>query len=242
MPAFLRCLIFLTFIVVKHNSVNAQLQKPENYSKFDARLLHFGVQLGLNSNNFLLVTQPSLFSKYNYTSIVTERLPGAQVGMVVSLKCFTPIVRLRFVPTFSFIERVIKYQAFSKDVDDKIESIEKRINSSNLDFPLMLQLRTLRSRNFDAFCLGGIQYTYDLQSMADKTQNFIDPFIKLKKQNLMLQAGGGIEFFAEYFKLGIELKYSYGFQDVLIQDATVFSSPLKYLKNNSWIFSITFEG
>ena len=39
MPAFLRCLIFLTFIVVNHNSVNAQLQKPENYSKFDARLL-----------------------------------------------------------------------------------------------------------------------------------------------------------------------------------------------------------
>jgi hypothetical protein len=188
------------------------------------------------------VTQPSLFSKYNYTSIVTERLPGAHVGMVVSLKCFTPIVRLRFVPTFSFIERVIKYQAFSKDVDDKIESIEKRINSSNLDFPLMLQLRTLRSTNFDAYCLGGIQYTYDLQSMADKTQNFVDPFIKLKKQNLMLQAGGGIEFFAEYFKFGVELKYSYGFQDVLIQDATVFSSPLKYLRNNSWIFSITFEG
>jgi len=242
MRAFLRSLIFLMTISMNHNFVNAQLQKPENYSKFDARLLHFGVQLGLNSNNFLLVTQPSLFSKYNYTSIVTERLPGAQVGMVVSLKCVTPIIRLRFVPTFSFIERVIKYQAFSKDVEDKIESTEKRINSSNLDFPLMIQLRTLRSTNFDAYCLGGIQYTYDLQSMADKTQNFIDPFIKLKKQNLMLQAGGGVEFFAEYFKFGIELKYSYGFQDVLIQDATVFSSPIKYLRNNSWVFSITFEG
>jgi len=242
MRAFLLVFIISITLFVNCNFVNAQLQKPENYSKFDSRLLHFGVQLGLNNNNFLLVTQPSLFSKYNYTSIVTEGLPGAQVGMVVSLKCFTPIVRLRFVPTFSFIERVIKYQAFSKDVDDKIESIEKRINSSNLDFPLMLQLRTMRSTNFDAYCLGGVQFTYDLQSMADKTQNFVDPFIKLKKQNLMLQAGGGIEFFAEYFKFGIELKYSYGFQDVLIQDATIFSSPLRYLKNNSWIFSITFEG
>jgi Outer membrane protein beta-barrel domain len=242
MRAFLILFIVGFTFIVNHNFVNAQLQKPENYSKFDARLLHFGVQLGLNSNNFLLVTQPSLFSKYKYTSINTERLPGAQVGMVVSLKCFTPIIRLRFVPTFSFIERVIKYQSLSNEIDGKIESIEKRINSSNLDFPLMLQLRTLRSTNFDAYCLGGIQYTYDLQSMADKTQNFVDPFIKLKKQNLMLQAGGGVEFFAEYFKFGIELKYSYGFQDVLIQDATVFSSPLKYLRNNSWIFSITFEG
>ena len=67
MRAFLLVFIISITLFVNCNFVNAQLQKPENYSKFDSRLLHFGVQLGLNSNNFLLVTQPSLFSKYNYT-------------------------------------------------------------------------------------------------------------------------------------------------------------------------------
>jgi hypothetical protein len=58
----------------------------------------------------------------------------------------------------------------------------------------------------------------------------------------MGQAGIGVEFFAEYFKFGMEIKYSQGFQNVLIQDNSAVSNPLQSLRNNAWIFTITFEG
>jgi hypothetical protein len=107
---------------------------------------------------------------------------------------------------------------------------------------MLLQIRTLRYGNFTSYFTGGGQYSIDLQSSADKTQNIVDPFIKLQKKYWMAQTGVGVEFFAEYFKFGMEIKYSQGFQNVLIQDKSEVSNPIQSLRNNAWIFTITFEG
>ena len=234
-----RLLVLLVFYKL---TLFAQQQKLENYKKFDARLLHFGVQMGINKTNFNLTPTTDAYSKYGYTSIENLGALGAQVGMVTSFKLGTPVLRLRFVPTFSFQERVVNYYSKPLTVNGKEVFNEERVNSSNLDFPLMLQLRTLRYGNFASYCLLGAQYSKDLQSVADKNQNNVDPFLKIKKNDYMAQFGGGIEFFAEYFKCGIELKYSQGFNNILIQDNTTISNPLHSLKNNSWILTITFEG
>ena len=72
--------------------------------------------------------------------------------------------------------------------------------------------------------------------------NYIDPFIKIRKKDWMAQFGGGVEFFNEFFKLGLEIKYSQGLQNVLVQDMSPVSKPINSLYNNSWIFTVTFEG
>ena len=220
----------------------SQIQRPENYKSFDKRLIHFGVQLGVNKTSFNLTPVFDAYSLYKVRAIESRSQPGAQVGMVTSLKLGSPVLRLRFVPTFSFQERVINI--YSDPISNEIKETfnEERINSSNVDLPLMLQLRTLRYTNFAAYCLAGIQYSMDLQSVEEKNQNFVDPFIKIKKYDWMYQFGGGLEFFAEFFKFGIELKYSQGFNNVFIQDYTPVSNPIQSLLNNSWILSITFEG
>lgn len=220
----------------------AQQQKLENYKKFDAKWLHFGVQLGVNKTNFNLTPTIDAYSKFGYTAIENIGALGAQVGMVTSLRLGTPVLRLRFVPTFSFQERVVNYYSKPLTIDGKEVFNEERVNSSNLDFPLMLQLRTLRYGNFTSYCLFGAQYSKDLQSVADKNQNIVDPFLKIKKNDYMAQFGAGVEFFSEFFKCGIELKYSQGLNNILIQDNSTISNPLHSLKNNSWILSITFEG
>jgi hypothetical protein len=54
--------------------------------------------------------------------------------------------------------------------------------------------------------------------------------------------GGGVEFFAPYFKFGMEIKYSHGLINSFIQDGTPVSSPIEKLYNKVWWFSIIFEG
>jgi hypothetical protein len=239
----MRISILTFFILLFSLNTYGQLQKLENYKKFDQKLLHFGVQLGFNKTSLNLTPTLDAYSKYGLKSIQSSGQPGAQVGMVASFRLGSPVLRLRIVPTFSFQERIINYTYPSNSPDSKTEILnQEHVNSSNLDFPFMLQLRTLRHGNFAAYATTGIQYTVDLQSVQDKTQNLIDPFIKIKKYDYMMQFGGGVEFFAEFFKCGIEIKYSQGFKNVLIQDNTLISSPIYRLQNNSWIVSITFEG
>lgn len=223
--------------------VNAQVQKPENYHRFDDHVIHFGFMLGGNSATFVSYPAASNYANFGLKSVNVIPQPGGQVGIVSTLKLGHPVMRLRFLPSLSFQERAIQYYYQNPDPNAKNDLFnEERINSTNLDFPLMLQFRTMRYNNFAAYVLGGAQYTIDLQSQEDASQNYIDPFVKIKRKDYFAQVGGGVEFFSPYFKFGIELKLSQSFQNSLIQDLTPVSKPLDALYNRVWQLSLIFEG
>jgi hypothetical protein len=245
----LKPIALIFFVLFFAPILYGQTEKPMNYKKFDRRLLHFGFLLGGNSAGFTMDPKLNNFANYELKSISEKPQPGGQIGIITSLRLGSPVFRLRFIPTLSFQERAISYQyspkkptlqdpnPSKKDVFD-----EQRISSTNLDFPLMLQFRTLRYNNFAAYVLGGAQYTIDLQSQEKKNQSFNDPFVKIKRDDLQGQVGGGVEFFMPYFKLGLEIKFSHSWTNALIQDNTKVSLPIQSLQNRIWWFSITFEG
>ena len=221
----------------------SQIEKPQNYRKFDQRLLHFGFTLGVNTADFTPYPVLDAYEQYGILSIDNKRQPGGQVGIVTSLKLGHPVVRLRFIPTLSFQERVLSYVYEDPAKSPSLNKInEERVNSTNLDFPLMLQFRTTRFNNFTSYVLGGIQYSLDLQSQEDASQSFTDPFVKIRKEDWQGQVGGGVEFFMPYFKLGIELKFSHSFSNIMINDFTPVSRPIDKMYNRVWWFSLIFEG
>ena len=221
----------------------SQIEKPQNYRKFDQRLLHFGFTLGVNTADFTPYPVLDAYEQYGILSIDNKRQPGGQVGIVTSLKLGHPVVRLRFIPTLSFQERVLSYVYEDPAKSPSLNKInEERVNSTNLDFPLMLQFRTTRFNNFTSYVLGGIQSSLDLQSQEDASQSFTDPFVKIRKEDWQGQVGGGVEFFMPYFKLGIELKFSHSFSNVMINDFTPVSRPIDKMYNRVWWFSLIFEG
>lgn len=233
----------VVFFVLLCSLSYSQMEKPKNYRRFDERLLHFGFMLGFNSASFTEYAVMNAYEQYGLKSLTARSQPGGQVGIVSTLKLGTPVVRLRFIPTLSFQERVLQYTFQNPDPMEENDLYnEERINSTNLDFPLMFQFRTIRLNNFAAYLLGGGQYSIDLQSQEKASQNYIDPFIKLKKFDLHGQVGGGLEFFAPYFKFGIELKYSHSFFNSFIQDHTFVSKPVDRLYNHVWWISFIFEG
>ena len=239
---FMRTLLFCILICAPFLLL-AQKEKPKNYRLYDEHPLHFGFMLGINQNDFTVYQHVDAYSKYGLKSLTSKKTPGGQVGIVSTLSLGTPVVRLRFIPTLSFQERVLNYTFENREEEGAKDIIlEERVGSTNIDLPLMLQFRTLRYNNFAAYVLGGVQYTIDLQSQEKANQSTVDPFIKLKKKDYQLQLGCGVEFFAEFFKFGMEVKYSYSMHNSLIQDFTPSSNPINSLYNKTMWFSIIFEG
>lgn len=231
------CVLMLCF------ASQAQVEKTKNYRRFDERWIHFGFMLGINTASFRAVPQLNAYQQYGLKSLVVKRQPGGQVGIVTTLKLWHPVVRLRFIPTLSFQERAIQYTFVNPDPNETKDYFnEERVNSTNLDFPLMLQFRTLRLNNFAAYCLIGGQYSYDLQSQEDASQNLIDPFVKIKANDFQGQVGAGLEWFAPYFKFGFEVKFSQSFSSSFIQDNTPVSKPIDRLYNKVLWISLIFEG
>lgn len=236
-------LIIVFFLISMMLCCNTALTQrnevTKNYRHFDRKFIHFGFMLGVNTADYSTIYRPNLLSNYGLYSIENESQPGFQLGIISSMKLGHPSIRLRFIPSLSFQERVLNYTYLE---EDGFRTVPERTGSTNLDFPLLMKFRTLRYNNFASYIITGAQYTLDLQSKEFSTQSPANPFLKLKRDDLQGQIGAGVDFFLPYFKFGLELKLSHGLINGLYQDNTKLSTPIDKLYNRIWWFSLTFEG
>ena len=224
-------------------SVLAMAQQMENLRNFDKRNFHFGFALGYNSSDFYL--DRNVLEDFERDSLLVldvERKPGFNLGIVSSLD-ISPTFKIRFLPTLSFQERNLAYTYAVKN--DSTVQWNKKLESTFLDFPLVMKFRTERVKNFAAYCLVGGRFGLDMASNKDvqnTTASLKDQVVKIAKSDYGFEVGGGIDLFLEYFKFGVELKLSTGVKNVLIQENTQFSTPIDKLRTKMWTLSFTFEG
>ncbi len=214
--------------------------KQPRMKNFDKKPFSFGFTLGLNSSDFTVYQLQDAYESYGLVSITNKSQPGGQLGILSSLKLWTPVLRLRLMPCLSFQERVLEYRSIDSTLFP-MGTGEERVNSTSLELPLTLLFKTKRFNNFTAYALFGGQYVIDLQSQQDASQNYIDPFIKLSRYDIQSQLGFGVEFFAPYFKFAMELKYTHGMTNSFIQDYSPVAKPIDKLYNKGWWFSIILE-
>ncbi len=212
----------------------------ENLADFDENMFHFGFALGYNKANFRAEFNPSNYSANgdSLIGISIDPQPGFNLGIVSSMRLTTSL-RLRFVPSLSFQERKVSYTYKWTSRGDTTETLDQRVESTFLDFPLYFKFRTYRVNNFAAFFLAGAKYSLDMASQKDVTS---DEILKIKRPDFSYELGVGTDFFLQYFKFGLELKYSMGLPNSLIQENNRWSRPIDKLQNSMWLLSITFEG
>jgi Outer membrane protein beta-barrel domain len=221
----------------------AQAQKrilTENLANFDLRPFHFGFLLGYNTSDFFLKLKPS--APFTDSVLVVDhiRQPGFNLGIVTSFN-MTKNFSVRFLPTLSFQARVLNYR-FRKS-DGTLSAFDKPIESTWLEFPVLLKMRSDRINNFAVYFIAGGKYSIDMASQKDVNQDLDkDIVVKLKRNDYSAEVGGGADMFLPYFKFGIELKMCIGLPNLLIDDNTRFSNPLESLRSKVWLVTMTFEG
>lgn len=231
--------IFL-FLIGSIAGADAQVRRNKNVRKFDDRLFHFGFTLGLNTSNFNVKYNTDLIFEDNLLRIDNRQQAGFNLGIVSSMNIIPSTLKLRFVPALSFQERLLQYTFLLPD--NSVEVLDSRVESTYLDFPLMLKYRTFRYNNFAAYFLGGAQYSLDLASQVDVSNGGPDAIVIIQKDDWAWQVGTGVDFFLPYFKFGIEIKLSQGINNILVQDNTRFARHLNELRSRVWWISFTFEG
>ncbi|HOY31826.1 MAG TPA: porin family protein [Bacteroidales bacterium] len=211
----------------------------ENLPKFDNRRYHFGFLLGMNQMNFAIKTVDDLTPFDSLTNVTTKPDLGFDIGIVSSLK-LTKYLSLRFVPTLSFGNRNVEYNFLYHDSIPFTQN--KKIESTFMIFPIYIKYQSKRIGNFRAYIIGGAKYSIDMASQAKKKNKEGEAPIKLARNDYMMDAGTGFDFFLPYFKFGIELKMSYGLRDLLIKENTIYTNSVKRLNSKIFQLSVTFEG
>jgi hypothetical protein len=247
---------FLLLLAFYPVLVSAQKEKVKNDPYHDDKWLHFGFSLGVNTMDFGIKSSQMAVDSGIYTEVSTLR-PGFHVHALSNLR-LAKNFDLRFTPGIAFGGvREINY-VLTKKNSTLINPADNpvRIESNFLEFPLLFKYKSERLNNFRPFLIGGLNTRLDLAATKktwgrSKKENNL---VLLKPFDLYYEFGGGMDFYLQYFKFGIEFTYSVGMTNVLRTSITrhgetivpppedaIFTNAIKRLNSRMFMVTLHFE-
>ena len=192
----------------------AQVEKPRNLPSFDSKQLHWGFTVGLNSLDFAM-TRNLAAPNFVYADVIGFQPAGFQVNIVSDLR-LSESWNLRVLPGINLGSRHLVY--YEIETTDMSEVYDMTIGSSFLDFPVVLKYRSERVNNYRPYVIGGLSLRYDMS--ARSTYNLDeDDRLLLKKADLYIELGFGIDSYLQFFKHSTELKFAIGLFNRLADEA-----------------------
>ncbi len=231
-------IIITGLLLLFQSGVYCQKQKPKNESWYDDKPLHFGFSLGLNTMDFMITPSKEHYEGTGLYPEVSILNPGINIQIVSDYRP-AKYFDIRFLPGVSFGQRNIRYYQDSVLVNE-----QQRLESSFLEFPLLLKFKGDRLNNVRPYLIGGFNFRYDLAGKKEYDQEK-PVYLRLKRPDLYYELGAGLDFYLTFFKLSVELKMSTGFRDVLVRDNSVpypqYANAIDKLNSRIWVLSFHFE-
>ena len=244
----------------------AQRRVVRYLPKYEQEPYHFGFLLAYNQmmytvktvENYQNIAQPAdswPSGPYSISNtrclyvynIETLQTPGFTVGIIGS-KRLGRYFDLRFIPSLSFSERRMRYDIVVAGTDNTFDrkSITKSIGTTFVEFPLNIKYRSKRYNNVGAYLMGGVNPKLDLASQKDNKEidgqgnEFINNLVT-KRFDCAAELGAGFDIYNQWFKMGIEVKMSYGLLDIVKNQAFIYTAPIDQLRNKMFQVSLLFE-
>lgn len=219
-----------------------------NYIDDYQNIIHSSTELP-SSDILPGTTDAFLTSDFKVYDINPQMTHGFTVGIVGNLR-LAKYFDLRFLPSLSFGERKIIYQIaslqgdpLSEDFIEVPKSITSTTHSTFVEFPLQVKYRSKRFNNSAAYLIAGANYKIDMASRKKNydTDSGRPKTLSVNRHDIAAEVGAGFDFYTGYFKLGIELKMSYGLLNVAKNDNYMFTNSFDSLRNKTFQLSFTFE-
>ncbi len=250
-------ILFLIATLAPAISLLGQSRKVMNLPKYDNAQYHFGFTIGLNQMLFTVKPSSDLNTRVYYEimketgeliadsamvlGVNSNPTFGFDIG-IVGDKRLGRYFNLRFVPALSFGERNLNYSFRAwLNGEEKLVDVQKNVGSVFIDFPVLVKYKSKRVNNMLGYVTAGAKYSLDIASNARKKDLNEQVVVKLNKHDVYAIVGVGFDFYNPWFKMGLELKMSYGLMDVLKRDNTFFTQSIDKLNSKVFQLGLTFE-
>ena len=208
---------------------------PLNEPNHDDKPIHFGFCLGLNIMNFVVHTNNTAFQADTMLASVSRPSPGFHIQVVSNYR-LGEYFDLRFLPGVSFGQRYLSFYKNNRLVNDG-----QKLESNFLEFPLLLKYKSKRLNNFRPYIISGGNFRVDLAKTLSEDDGI---YLALKRFDICCEAGAGIDCYMPFFKMSIELKFSYGFVNILKRRSNShpeFQNSIDRLNSTMTMLSFHFE-
>jgi hypothetical protein len=234
---FIKILPFMLFVVLVTQNANSQTARGNyNFLDFNQKPYYFGITLAYNNSNFKVFQSREFILNDSITKVESVTGPGFNLGIVTNLKIGENF-DVRFLPTLSFGERNINYAATR---DDR-RPYARRIESVFVEMPFHARYKSVPFHDMRLFVIAGVKYSFDVAS--DSRSRNAESLVKIAPNDFAYEIGAGVQMFLPYFIFSPEIKFSHGFNNILIFDKELEeSSVIDRVLSRTFTLSFHFEG
>lgn len=213
-------IIVTTALAFAMLTASAQMTRKIQHKPYiDLRPMHFGILVGMNLQDIELENVgPQTITLEDGTTreetIVCDAdrwNAGFSVGVLADLR-LSQHLNLRFSPTMHFGAKHLYFRSLT-ETNQEGRPIEASQDMKNtyISLPIGLKFSAERWNNYKPYITAGINPTMNLTS---KNQEYI----QLKRTDMFLEVGLGVDLYLPFFKLIPELKFCYSLRDAIDHD------------------------
>jgi hypothetical protein len=185
----------------------------KNQPYADMRLLHLGFHLGLHTQDMILNhTGLSSPSGETWFAEIPAYSPGFSVGIIGDM-FMNPYLNLRLIPSIHFGDKTFVFREHTSG-----EKYTASVRSNYITLPLELKYSSLRLNNYRPYLTGGLYGALDLGRKKGEA-------LLLKGIDYGLSVGLGCDIYFSFFKLCPELKFFFGFRDLIEKNRIDLTQP-----------------
>ena len=206
-----------------------------NFLDFNQKPYYFGITLGINTSRFKPYRSSEFLTSDTIRVVESVSGPGFNLGIVTNLK-IGEFFDFRFLPTLSFAERNINYNASQTVLPN-----QRRIESVFVEMPFQMRYKSAPFHDMRLFVIGGVKYSFDVASNSRSKQ--AETLVKIAPSDFSLEYGAGIQIFFPFFIFSPEFKVSHGLGNTLIYNPELEeSNVLEKLLSRTFTIALHFEG
>ncbi len=216
--------VLLGFLPFVSNGQRFKWARQHN-PNYDTRLISYGFMIGLHTSAYQ-VTYADVFVTPKFdtvSSVMAQFSPGFSLGFLVNYR-INEFLDFRVMPKAGFYTHKLRYTYTDESTD------QQYIESTHVELPFLLKYKSMRRGNVRMYMIGGITPGIELSGKNEiKSSSGLD----IRKSNVQLEGGIGFDFYFPLFKFSQEIRFARGIINVLGDDPSVYSDPLKRLNTNT---------
>jgi hypothetical protein len=215
------CLMLLTFPSWGQHTKYTRIF----HEYYDEKPIHFGFLFGFASTNYFLKADPSILGRVD--SVRSPRNFGFQIGGLVNY-AFDKHWELKSGINIALYERQID---FKSDLNNPLWR-----ESTWLEIPVLLKLRSVRRNNHRMYVLGGAKLGIEANVKKKSTA------LSANTADLSLEYGFGLEQYFQFFKFTPEIRFSHGLLNLYVPPSVAGPySKLNGIRSHTVTLLINFE-
>lgn len=235
--------MLLLVLVASQHDLMAQQRKrykkkfvyTENMPKYDRRLFHFGINLGMALSGAAVRPIDDLRSLSPDTIYAVNQSwqPGFTMGIESNLRLHE-MWDLRFTPTLTLGGRTFLFDRPNNVVE------EYNLTTTLVEFPLYLKFKSVRVKNFRAYIIAGPKYSFDISNKIGSKEAAKFP-VKTKPHDVSVDVGLGFDFYLPFFKLSLQMKSSFGVLNLKYDEDNPYNRAIRSIESRTIYITFVFE-